>query len=60
MGYISTYTYPINEKFDYSSVDNHPKLTNISKNVFLAMKSTVNKFSHFFVTVKKYLSERVI
>ena len=37
--------------FDYSSVDNHPKFTEIKKMFFWAIKATVNKFLHFFVTI---------
>ena len=47
-----TYTHPIQlnkyKFFDYSSVDNHPKLTKIGKNGkksnFWAIKATVNQF----------------
>ena len=34
--------------FDCSSVDNHPKWTEISENGFWAIKATVNQFFPFF------------
>ena len=47
-----TYTHPMQLKnvknFDYSGVDNRPKLTKIDKNGFWALKATVNKFFPFF------------
>jgi hypothetical protein len=38
--------------FDYSSVDNHPKLIKIGKNSsFWAIKATVNKFFPIFFVI---------
>ena len=55
-----TYMHPIQLKkykiFDYSSVDNHPKLTKIGKNglkcSFWAIQATVNKFFPFFCDIR--------
>ena len=52
-----TYTHPIHLKnlknFDYSSLDNHPKLTEIGKkglkSGFWATKATVKQFFPFFL-----------
>ena len=69
-----TYTHPIHLKnlkiFDYSCVDNHPKLTEIGKNGkkngFWATKATVKQFFSFFlwlasnIYVRKSFGEKKI